>query len=414
MNLTVTIIRRAGWVLLIAVCISGCSGAVTAGGVFSDEEMNQTYSLATYTDIFAIEEAAEGGFLIGGHAYSRDAEEHAFLMRTDSEGTEIWSEIYQGKRVVAIEELDDGRIIIASLDDWINPESPTAAMTGTGYLMMTDRNGVLIWSVELTGNAPAQIVSSEDTIMLVGWRWASVDDPEGVSGFLTRYSLEGELLNMTTYDEVSIHDVLRTDDDGYLLAGNTGDPVETINVRYGHLTKIDSNGEIQWRKTYDERSLFAITAMDDGYLIVGGTHPYGYSEGEAWALRVSDDGELIWEEKLQGYAAYGVAPYGEHYMVAGATGPGNPLIAVLGSDGTVIDSKRLLDAEGRFTAVKPLGDNRVAVGGWSRHTGEVEGWLLVFEPEGRPQPAESPGFGILAAALGSTAAALFTYRKKRN
>ncbi len=414
MNEAETILRKAGCVLLLAICILGLSGAATAGELLSEEEMNLTYSLATYTDIFVIEEATDRGFLIGGHAYRSDSKEQAFLMKTDSEGSRIWSETYTGKRVVAIEELDDGRILVASVDDWANPDSPTARITGTGYLMMINHNGDLIWNVESVGNAPAAIIIEDKEILLAGWTWAPADDPEGISGFIARYSLEGEYLDSTTYNEVSIHDILQSDDGGYLIIGNTGDPIETLYVRYGHLTKIDSSGEVTWRKTFEERSLFAITEMDDGYLIVGGTHPYGYSEGEAWAIGVAQDGELIWEEKLQGYAAYGVAPYGEHYMVAGATGPGNPMIAVLGSDGTIIESERLLDASGRFTAVKALSGNRVAVGGWSHHTGEVEGWLLAFKPDAQPEPTESPGFGILAAALGSTAAALLVYKRRRD
>ncbi|MCQ1539256.1 PQQ-binding-like beta-propeller repeat protein [Methanocalculus taiwanensis] len=418
MNPISVISKKTAWILLLIVCITGLSGAVTAVTIFSDEQMNVTYSLAQYTDIFVIEEAYNGGFLIGGHAYSPDTDRHAFLMKTDPYGEEIWSQMYKGKRIVAINELDDGRILVASVNDWVHPESPTAAITGTGYLILTDQLGNIIWCEESAGNAPAAIIVQNDDILLAGWKWAPVDDPEGISGFLEHYTFDGEFMNSILYEGVSIHDIRKTDDGGYLIIGNTGNPIETPYVRYGHMTKIDSSGEVTWRKTFDERSLFAMSAMNDGYLIVGGTHPYGYSEGEAWALGVSQDGELIWEEKLQGYAAYGVAPYGEHYIVAGVTGPGNPLIALIGTDGTTIDSKRLLDAEGRFTAVKVLTDNRVAVGGWSRHTGEVEGWFLTFDPYAEPveqQPIQSPGFGIIiAAAFGTVAAATLIHKRKRD
>jgi hypothetical protein len=416
MNPRSAILQKTAWTILLAICITGFFGTVTAVEIVSGEQKNLTYSLAQYTDIFGIEEARDGGYLIGGHAFRPNTDQKAFLMKTNPDGEEIWSQMYKGKRIVSINELDDGRILIASLDDWVNPDSPTAAMTGTGYLMMLDQNGDLIWNKERVGDAPAAIIVQGEEILLAGWTWAPADDPEGVSGFLTRYSLDGEFLGLTTYEGVSIHDILQTDDGGYLIIGNTGDPVETTTVRYGHLTKIDSSGEVIWREQYDERSLFAITEVNKGYLIVGGTHPYGYSEGEAWALRVSDEGDLIREEKLQGYAAYGIAPFGDHYLVAGATGPSNPFMAILGSDGTVIDSERLLDADGRFTEVVPISDDRVAVGGWSRHTGEVEGWFLIFDPQtipAEPEPTESPGFGILAAAVG-TASATLIYTRKRN
>ncbi|MDO9539174.1 MAG: hypothetical protein Q7J09_04125, partial [Methanocalculus sp.] len=407
------LLRRAVWAVCIVFCLCALSGSVSAGDIFSYETENRSYSVGLYTDIFTIEESRDGGRFIGGHAFEKDTSDHAFLMKTDADGSVLWQKIYPTSRVVSIKELNDGRIIGAALDEQVNPDSPTGAITGSGYLFMTDPDGALIWDEELPGDAPAAILLSDIEIILVGWRWAPADDPEGVSGFFSRYNLSGARIDTVAYEGVSIHDIIATDDGGYLLIGNTGDPMETVFVRYGHLTKINSTGGTEWTKTYNERSLFAITGMDGGYLIVGGTNPYGYSEGEAWAIGISHEGTLLWEEKLQGYAAYGVAPFGDEFLIAGATGPGNPFIASITSGGDLTDSHRLLEADGRFTAVAPISDGRVAVGGWSRHTGKVDGWLLAFSPI-ISEPTQTPGFGLIAAALGIAGAVVLLQSKKRD
>ena len=411
------LLRRAVWAVCIVFCLSTLPGSVSAGDIFSHETENQSYSIGLYTDIFAIEESRDGGLFIGGHAFEKNTSDHAFLMKTDTDGSVLWKKIYPTSRVVSIKEQDDGKIIGAALDEQVNPDSPTAAITGSGYLFMTDPEGTLIWDEKLTGVAPAAILLCDDEIILVGWRWAPADDPEGVSGFFYRYNLSGVRIDAVEYERVSIHDIIATDDGGYLLIGNTGDPIETVFVRYGHLTKVNSTGGVEWTKTYNERSLFAITTMGDGYLIVGGTNPYGYSEGEAWAIGVSHDGSLLWEEKLQGYAAYDVAPYGGEFLIAGVTGPGNPLITSITHTGGITDSKRLLEADGRFTVVAPISDGSVTVGGWSRHTGTVEGWLLTFDPDSvptSPKPTQAPGFGVIVGALGFASVAVWQAAKKRD
>ena len=406
---------RIGVVVLLAVFLLALPGPVSAGDLYTHERENLTYTIGIYTDIFAVEEGRDGGFIIGGYTFIANTDEEAFLMKTDSDQEVVWYETYPGSRIVAIQELDDGRIISASLEEWVHPDSPVAAITGSGYLQMTESDGAVIWREELPGDAPGRILVKGDEIILVGWTWPPAEDPEAVSGFFSRYDLTGTLLEREEYPDVSVHDIVETGDGGYVIVGNTGDPGSSPSVQYGHLTRITTDGEIKWRETYEGRSLFAITRMNEGYVIAGGTMPYGFQEGQAWALGVSSDLRLLWEEKLQGYAAYGVAPYGDEFLIAGATGPGNPLIVTIQADGSGTHSKRLLEADGRFTAIAPLSDGSVAIGGWSRHTGGVEGWLLVFDPAlvpKEPQPAEAAGFTLITAAIGLSGAAIWLRRRE--
>ncbi len=423
---TIPDFRKTGWAAVLLICICLLPGTVSAGDLLSYQTAEQTYSLALYTDIHAIEQSQDGGYILGGLASDDNGNHSAFLMRTDQEGKVLWSQIYPGEFMISINELDDGRIVAASFEELLQPSQSYAPIMGSGYLFLIDHDGSVIWMNELPGAMPGQTQITDDTIILVGWSWITDEDSEILEGFLYRYDLSGSLLNSATYEGVSIHDILPTDDGGYVILGSSGIVGDDNSPVFGHLTKIDSNGYPEWIEFHEEIAFFSIAEMDGGYIIAGSSMPYGTSLGEARVIGVGTDGTLLWNETLQGYAAYGIAPFGDEYLIAGGTGPGNPYLAYITSDGVVKESQRLLDADGRLTVVVPISDDRVAVGGWSRHTGEVEGWFMVFDPHPEPstpqptqttpvsgpEPTQSPGFGILAAAVGSAAAALIYNRKR--
>ncbi|MDG6250946.1 hypothetical protein [Methanocalculus sp.] len=420
---TIPLFRKAGCAAVLLICICLLPGTVSAGDLFSYQTTEQTYSLGVYTDIFMIEESSDGGFFIGGHAFQADGDQHAFVVKTDAAGEKVWSKNYPGEWTSSVKELEDGTIVFAT--------SAFGASSGPGYLMMAGDDGSIIWQEELPGDSPTEIIVAGDEIILVGYSWAQASNPEAPEGFLYKYTLDGKRIHTVSYEGVSVHDIIAAPEGGYLIIGNTGSSGTTEPVQFGHLTKIDDTGTPEWSETYEGRSIFAITSMNGGYILVGGDMPYGYSVGTAWATGVTSDGTLLWETTLPGYAAYDIAPYGESFLIGGSTAPTSPYVVLIGDDGVIAESKRLPDNDGRFTAVLPISDDRVAVGGWSRHTGDVEGWFMIFDPHaepvtpqptlpvpvpttGQPEPTKSPGFGILAAALGSTAAALLVYKRRRD
>lgn len=413
---TIPLFRKAGWAAVLLICICLVPGTVSAGDLFSYQTTEQTYSLALYTDIHAIEESRDGGYIIGGLASDEDGNHSAFVMKTDQNGESLWSGIYPGGFMVAVEELEDGRIVAASFDELIEPGQSYAPITGSGYLFLIDHNGSVIWMDELPGAMPGQVLIADDAIILVGWSWVTDDDSEILEGFLYRYDLSGTHLNSVTYEGVSIHDILPTDDEGYVIVGSSGIVGDDNSPVFGHITKIDSDGYPEWIEFHEEIAFFSIAEMNSGYIIAGSSMPYGTSLGQAYTLGVGTDGTQLWRTMLQGYAAYGVAPFGKDFLIAGASGLGYPYIAIITGDGDLTHSKRM-DDDGRFTAIKSVSDGKTAVGGWSRHTGDVEGWFLIFDPQtvpSEPEPTESPGFGILAAAFGTLAAAAIICKRKRD
>ncbi len=243
---TIPEFRKAGWAAVLLICICLLPGTVSAGDLLSYQTAEQTYSLALYTDIHAIEQSQDGGYILGGLASDDNGNHTAFLMRTDQKGKTLWSQIYPGEFMISIKELDDGKIVAASFKELLQPGKSYAPITGSGYLFLIDQDGSVIWMDELTGAMPRQIQITDDTIILVGWSWIPVEDSEMLEGFLYRYDLSGNRLDAITYEGVSVHDILPTDDGGYVLIGSSGASLGEDAPIFGHLTKIEPNGHPEW------------------------------------------------------------------------------------------------------------------------------------------------------------------------
>ncbi|MCP1663047.1 MAG: hypothetical protein D5R99_06860 [Methanocalculus sp. MSAO_Arc1] len=399
--------------LLFAICLVLIPQAVTAAEFFDHETMDQTYAMGMYTDIHAIEEARDGGYILGGYVY-KDGIGSSLLIRTDKTGEVRWSETYPGDWIVSLKEAEDETIYFTALT-WIQESKDPQKMKGSGYLASTDREGALLWKQELENHSPATITLTDNELLLVGWRWTSVDQPD-ISGFFSRYGWDGTLLGEEEYPGLLVHDIL-PDEGSYLLFGGSSAINEDDSVSYAHITSIDTTGEVLWSNTIDDLIIYSAAAMDEGYVMSGSTHHYWTSLGQAQAIGATDEGNLLWKSDLPGYAGYAIARYGDDFLVAGGTGPNHPFIASITADGDIADSVRLTDADGRFTSAETLSSASVAVAGWSRHTGEVEGWLRIFDPTepgpGEPEPAETPGFGLIAAVIGCIAAAVMFGSRRR-
>ena len=90
-----------------------------------------------------------------------------------------------------------------------------------------------------------------------------------------------------------ISDVVRTVDNGYIMAGYT-----TVNNTHtdAYLIKTDANGNLQWSKRYGDASGEVLakvkTTTDGGYIAIGSVGRY------ALILKVDRQGELTWSRRI--------------------------------------------------------------------------------------------------------------------
>ncbi|MBL4586034.1 MAG: T9SS type A sorting domain-containing protein [Flavobacteriales bacterium] len=97
--------------------------------------------------------------------------------------------------------------------------------------------------------------------------------------------------------------IIQTADDGYLIAGTTGSfGLSSAEIM---LLKTDPNGYVEWRKYYGGQYADQCESMDlsqDGNLIIGGFTERTGKGYQAYALKLTIDGDTIWSNHFGGEA----------------------------------------------------------------------------------------------------------------
>jgi hypothetical protein len=89
-------------------------------------------------------------------------------------------------------------------------------------------------------------------------------------------------------------------DNGFLIAGSSTS--FTSGKTAGLVVRTDSNGNMLWNRTYQERAgseFRNVQRMAEGFLLVGNTFSSSVDE-DAWIVRIDDQGSVIWNRTIGG------------------------------------------------------------------------------------------------------------------
>lgn len=284
---------------------------------------------------WCIKETSDKGFIITGFTQSYGAQKNdVLLIRTDSEGKELWHRTYGGPGddiawSVALNQ--DGGFTIAAQTNSFGEGKLDA------YLIRTDARGDTLWTKTFGGPEIDRVfsvdLSSTGNILLAGITYSfGAGDRDA---FLLHTNPEGELLWQRTYGGPgydNAHSVILNHKDEILLTG------------YGHfwgqagemdmfLKQISLDGESAWTHSYggknNDRAMTVIELQDGGYMLTGFTQSFGSGEWDAYVVKTGPEGQAEWS------GAYGTpAPdyaydlvqsrRGNYYFTGWSHGSGHP------------------------------------------------------------------------------------------
>jgi hypothetical protein len=272
---------------------------------------DKTFGGAEWDKGQSVDITSDGGYIIAGNtiSYASSDPEDVWLIKTDSNGNEIWNRTFGGDKTdnaYSVEQTnDDGYIIIGQT--WSFTEAGEMA---NSWLIKTDSNGNEIWNHTYGGSDPGGAFSGQQTTD-GGYIFSGSINPTGgerwIDVYLVKTDENGSEMWSKSYSVTENEvgwGVQQTNDGGYIITGFTGDSSSI----YGELLliKTNANGNKQWQKTFGgdegETGHSVQQTMDGGYIITGQTYSYssGSYDSDLWLVRTDSSGNLKWHESFGG------------------------------------------------------------------------------------------------------------------
>ncbi|MBN8694613.1 MAG: T9SS type A sorting domain-containing protein [Bacteroidetes bacterium] len=177
---------------------------------------------------------------------------------------------------------------------------------GTSHIQVikTDLNGNQLWNSIAQGNVndfTADLVNLNGSKILSGGTTRKIVGSQNISdGYLQLQNQAGTILWQKTYsvmgNETYFTSIVNTNDSGIAVLGGYYD---NMNNNINFLSKLDSNGVVQWIMEYSGSGFLTsdnLLQLSNNDFLITGSIGLGFQMNNAVAYRVSSTGNLIWSE----------------------------------------------------------------------------------------------------------------------
>lgn len=256
-------------------------------------------------------ETKDGGYLVLGSSRSEgEPKDELYLIRLDSSGKVLWETVKEDPSIdstpVSVLETDDGSFLIAGrgIVSWVAYEH--------AYLLKIDANGNEVWynKYPFTGSDffTDLIPASDGGYIAIGHTGMAEYESKAYDAMLIlKLDEQGkEVWSKQLVDPNSrwtAYSIVAAEDGGYVVLSrkNINDKKSVL------LTKVDLEGQVQWEKTYrdgDNSEMYTrLVRTKDGYAMLGEhviTNSINERKSQYGVLRVNANGGLISREQFKG------------------------------------------------------------------------------------------------------------------
>ena len=262
------------------------------------EQWDQTFGGSGRDVIKSVQQTTDGGYILAGYTESYGAGNNdGWLIKTDAVGVEQWSKTFGGSsydKAWSVQQTTDGGYILAGYTESYGAGNDDA------WLIKTNAEGIEQWSQTFGGSGRDVIKSVQQTTdggyILAGTIYLgeiSNEDAWLIKTNATGIEQWSQTFGGSNWDW--INSVQQTTDGGYILAGGTDSYGNETGREDAWLIKTDVAGTKQWSQTFgnfesDENSEFrSVQQTTDGsYILAGYTdQSYETSGSDAWLIKVS-------------------------------------------------------------------------------------------------------------------------------
>jgi hypothetical protein len=298
-----------------------------------------------YDKAYAIQQTSDGGYIVAGTTASINGDvtgNHgyydAWVVKLDNTGTIVWQKCLGGSgydRANAIQQTADGGYIVGGYTHSTDGDVSGNHGNDDVWVVKLDASGSLMWQKCLGGSAYENCESIQQTTdggyILSGTTNSNNGDVTGNHGltdfWVVKLNSSGTLtwqkcLGGTNYDNNGA--IQQTFDGGYITCGYSYSNDGDVSGNHGNddywVVKLDASGSLTWQNCLggsgNDEAFAVQQTLDGGYIVAGWTNwgdgdVSGWHEGyyedaggnspDEWIVNLTSSGSLVWQKCMGGF-----------------------------------------------------------------------------------------------------------------
>lgn len=375
----------------------------------------------------SIQTTQDGGYIMAGATWSTDHDvtdttgypTNYWIVKLDKKGNIDWEKTFGGSSwdlVSSVKQTPNGNYIVVGSTKSSDFDISNNYGNYDIWVLKLDSKGNILWKKNYGGSDDdyaSEVVVTADNNYVIAANTESDDQDvcnsykEDPTYWILKINSSGKLIWDRCYGGSDIDradDLIKTNDGGFLMAGQSYSSDEDVSINYGKsdfwLIKVDSTGQLEWENSYGgsgyERNPVIEKAPNDGYLLAGNISEYDsvtdhhisdyYGNEDIWVAKLDKNGNLFWSENYGGSSIDGVetveALSDGGFMIGGETSSEDYDVSNTYGDGTLSQQDSWLirlDDSGNILwennyggngnesckAIQQINDSSFIVGGWS-------------------------------------------------
>ncbi|MGB3152447.1 MAG: hypothetical protein WBB27_17465 [Maribacter sp.] len=309
-------------------------------------QWNKTYGGSKDDRGQSLVQTIDGGFALTGYAMSDDGDgtvnngfHDNWILKLDAAGTIEWEKSFgfsgHDHSYDILQTQDGGFFFTGFLDitsaraDGNTEKSNTLTRHGVGEFWGTKINNVgdLQWRGYFGGTnndrSHAVVQAEEGGFVMAGFTESDdfdISDTQGSYDFwMVKVDDKGNMAWERSFGGSGIeisYDIAKTDDGGYVVAGNTFSTDGDISKSKGEsdfwLIKVNDVGSLVWERSFGGTQFDAAQAViqskDGGFIVAGNSKSKDIDassnngENDIWIVKTDPDGNLVWQKSFGGSA----------------------------------------------------------------------------------------------------------------